>query len=74
MSVVQARNVLSELATLAYVRNTRAHRNQYGFYTVNYPSLQAVKRGAASGATTAPSLATSTGVALSPAKQPYLDR
>jgi hypothetical protein len=46
VSVVQAQNVLGELATQAYIRNTAARRNQYEIYSVYYPSLRAAKQGA----------------------------
>ena len=46
VSVVQAQNVIGELATQEYVRNTEARRNQYEIYSSYYPSLKAAKQGA----------------------------
>ena len=46
VSVVQAENVIGELATQEYIRNTAARRNQYEIYAVYYPSLPAAKQGA----------------------------
>jgi len=46
VSVVQAENVLGELATQEYIRNTAAHRNQYEIYSVYYSSLKVAKQGA----------------------------
>jgi hypothetical protein len=46
VSVVQAENVLGELATQAYVRNTAARQGQYEIYSVYYASLNAAKKGA----------------------------
>lgn len=46
VSVVQAKNVIGELATQEYIRNTAAHRNHYEIYSTYYPSLKAAKQGA----------------------------
>lgn len=46
VSVVQAENVIGELATQEYIRNTAAHRSKYEVYSVYYPSLEAAKQGA----------------------------
>jgi hypothetical protein len=46
VSVVQAENVIGELATQEYIRNTVARRDQYEIYSVYYPSLKAAKQGA----------------------------
>ncbi|HEX8326646.1 MAG TPA: hypothetical protein VF629_03835 [Hymenobacter sp.] len=46
VSIVVAENVLGQLATQQYVRNTTARRDQYEIVTANYPSLEAAKQGA----------------------------
>jgi hypothetical protein len=46
VSVVQAENVIGELATQEYIRNTAAHRSEYEIYSIYYPSLKAAKQGA----------------------------
>jgi hypothetical protein len=46
VSVVQAENVIGELATQEYIRNTAARRHHYEIYSVYYPSLKAAKQGA----------------------------
>jgi hypothetical protein len=45
VSVVQAENVIGELATQEYIRNTAARRNQYEVYSIYYSSLKAAKQG-----------------------------
>ena len=46
VSVVQAENVIGELATQEYIRNTAAKQDQYEIYSVYYASLKAAKQGA----------------------------
>ncbi|HEX8506946.1 MAG TPA: hypothetical protein VF630_16395 [Hymenobacter sp.] len=46
VSIVVAENVLGQLATQQYVRNTTARQDQYEIATATYPSLVAAKQGA----------------------------
>jgi hypothetical protein len=46
VSIVVAENVLGQLATQQYVRNTTARQDQYEIATATYPSLEAAKQGA----------------------------
>ncbi len=46
VSIVVAENVLGQLATQLYVKNTQARQDQYEIHSAYYPTLEAAKLGA----------------------------